>query len=109
MAKVRGRYTKCTNVITVKFGTAEKIQDLNSEAVASAIREHEVLNSIMTCLDIHDSIDSVIGNEPLIEQAKKLIEKAREHNNYQLDKDQAEMKLLDNVVDMFPEHVSRLA
>ena len=105
----RSKYQKCGNLITMKANTVDKLQDLNSDAVASEIREIRLLNALETVLDIIDARDGLLNNEFEIRQAKKLIVEAKEQNQYQYSKDHQEQLLLDNVVDMFPEHVGRMA
>ena len=97
------KYAKA-NVISIKFNVAEKIQDCNCEALASEKQENRLLKALENIIEMIDLKDNVLGNEPEIEQAKKLIGEAREQNEYQFKKDHQEQLILDNVVPMFPEH-----
>lgn len=103
------KYPKCGNLISMKFNTAEKIQDLNSDAIASEKYEGKLLECLETVLEIIDARDGLLNNEYEILQAKKLLQGARQQNQYQYDKDHQEQLILDNVVPMFPEHAGKLA
>ncbi|MHB1125317.1 MAG: hypothetical protein ACYC0T_21745 [Ramlibacter sp.] len=105
----RSKYQKCGNLITMKFNTAERIQDLNSEAVACAVYGLKLLKSLESVLEVIDMRDHKLDNEPEIVHGKKLCYEARDQFSSCFSYDKEEMRLLDNVVDMFPEHVGRLA
>jgi hypothetical protein len=111
MARVntKVKYQKCGNLIKIKFNTAEKIQDLNSEAVACAVYGLKLLKSLESVLEIIDLRDRKLDNEPEIVQGKKLCSEAKGQFSGCFSFDKEEMRILDNVVDMFPEHVGRLA
>lgn len=92
------------NVIKIKFNTAERIQSLNSDAIASIIRENKLLNAIDEVLFELDKLDGVLGNEPKLTHARKILEEAIRQNKYQYRKDNSEKVILDNVIPLFPEH-----
>jgi len=95
---------KCSATVDMRFKDLEEIQDLNSDAVACNTFEESLLVSLDNCLHLIDMRDKVLNNEPEIVQARKLVRQAREYNAMGLDKDKAEMRLLDDRVPMFPEY-----
>lgn len=103
------KYLKCGNLISIKFNTAEKLQDYNDEALASELSENRILKSLESVFEIIDARDGLLNNEFEIMQAKKLLQEARQQNQYQYEKDHQEQLILDNVIPMFPEHVNKTA
>jgi len=92
-------------LIKIKFSTAERIQDLNSDAVASIVRENRLLNAIDEVLYKLDKLDGILGNEPSLTHARKILKEAIRQNKYQYHKDNSEKIILDNVIPLFPEHI----
>lgn len=93
------------NLIRINFKTAEHIQSLNSDAVASIVRENKLLNAINEVLYSLDRIDGIIGNDVLLNQARKVLDEAIKQNKYQYQKDNAEKTILDDVIPLFEEHI----
>lgn len=92
-------------LIKLKFSTAERIQDLNSDAVASIVRENRLLNAINEVLYELDRLDEVLGNEPKLTHARKILGEAIRQNKYQYHKDNSEKTILDEVIPLFEEHI----
>ena len=92
-------------LIKIKFSTAERIQDLNSDAVASIVRENRLLNAIDEVLYHLDKLDGRLSNEPLLNQARTVLKEAMRQNKYQYHKDNSEKIILDNVIPLFEEHI----
>ena len=92
-------------LIKIDFKTGVKIQDLNSDAVASIVRENKLLNAIDEVLYNLDCLDGILNNCSLLNQAKKILDEAKKQNKYQYQKDNAEKTILDNVIPLFSEHI----
>ncbi|OFW61917.1 MAG: hypothetical protein A2Z35_04930 [Actinobacteria bacterium RBG_19FT_COMBO_36_27] len=93
------------NLIRINFKTAERIQDLNCDAIASEVRENKLLNAIDEVLYNLDRRDGVLGNEPKLNHAIKILGEAIKQNRYQYHKDNAEKTILDDIIPLFPEHI----
>ena len=92
-------------LIKIKFSTAERIQDLNCDAVASIVRENRLLNAIDEVLYHLDKLDGILSNEPLLNHSREMLKRAMRQNKYQYHKDNSEKIILDNVIPLFPEHI----
>ncbi|MCE5329889.1 hypothetical protein LLG07_06120 [bacterium] len=101
------KYIQSNAVVNMRFKDVEEVQDLNSDAIACNSYEGKLLIVIDNLLDFIDGKDCMIGNEPEVEQAKKVLRQARELNMEGLNKDKKEMRILDDIVPMFPEHCIR--
>jgi hypothetical protein len=101
------KYVQSNAVVNMRFKDVEEVQNLNSDAVACNSYEEKLLLVIDNLLDFIDEKDCIRENEPEVEQAKKVLRQARELNIEGLNKDKKEMRILDDIVPMFPEHCIR--
>jgi len=93
------------DLIRINFKTAEKIQDLNCDALASIIRENKLLNAIDEVLFNLDRIDGIIGNDNLLNHARKILDEAMKQNRYQYAKDNSEKTILEDIIPLFEENI----
>ncbi|OFW47189.1 MAG: hypothetical protein A2163_04055 [Actinobacteria bacterium RBG_13_35_12] len=93
------------DLIRINFKTAERIQDLNCDALASIVRENKLLHAIDEVLYHLDRRDGVLGNEPKLNHAIKILDEAKKQNTYQYRKDNQEKTILDEIVPLFSEHI----
>lgn len=83
------------NIIHVDFKRMVKVQDFNTEAIASASYEEKLLTSLENVIEAIDAIDGKFNNESIVVQAKKILREARSMNRDQLENDRSEQLILD--------------